>query len=173
MATTKISFEVQSFQAVRFIGKEVTVGKKNPVPDLWKSILHDGTNDLLQNLPDRVSPKGDTIGWMGEYNPKTKEFVYIAGIFAAADAVVPDGFAYRDIPDCLMGIGWIEGRTSQLEKGAHMKTEKIMRESGYEPDYSVVGISLEYYSFDKYATVEEDGKSTFTFGYYLPCKKTV
>lgn len=167
------SFEVQEFKAVRFIGKEVVVGKKNPVPDLWKSILKDGTNEILQGLPERVSPVGDTIGWMGEYNPQTKEFIYIAGIFADPDTNVPEGFSYRDIPDCLMGIGWIQGNTSKLEKGAHTKTEKIMRASGYAPDYSIVGISMEYYSFEEYAKIEEDGNNIFTFGYYLPCKKVV
>jgi len=169
----KISFEVQNFKAVRFIGKEVIVGRKNPVPDLWERMLTDGTNDFLQNLPQRVSPLGDTIGWMGDYNPQTKEFVYIAGIFAEPNANVPDGFSYRDIPDCLMGIGWIEGNTPELHKGAHVKTEKIMRANGYVPDYSIVGISMEYYSFHKYANVKEDGKNTFTFGYYIPCKKNV
>ncbi len=168
-----ISFEVQDFKAVRFIGKEVVVGKKNPVPDLWKSILKDGTNDFLQDLQGRVSPLGDNIGWMGEYNPQTKEFIYIAGIFAEPNAIVPEGFSYRDIPDCLMGIGWIKGNTSKLEKGAHSKTEKIMKANGYAPDYSIVGISMEYYSFEKYANIEEDGNNIFTFGYYLPCKKIV
>jgi predicted transcriptional regulator YdeE len=169
----KISFEVQNFKAVRFIGKEVIVGRKNPVPELWKKILNDGTNEFLQSMPERVSPIGDTIGWMGEYNPQSKEFTYIAGIFTKPDTIVPDGFSYRDIPDCLMGIGWIQGNTSHLEKGAHAKTEKIMRENGYEPDYSIVGISLEYYSFDKYANIKEDGNNTFTFGYFLPCRKNV
>lgn len=122
----KVDFEVQHFQAVRFIGKEVIVGKNNPVPELWNQILNDGTNDQLQSLPERVSPKGDTIGWMGEYNPQTKEFVYIAGIFAKPNAAVPGGFSYRDI-----------------------------------------------HSFEKYATIQEDGNSTFTFGYYLPCKRIV
>jgi predicted transcriptional regulator YdeE len=169
----KIYFEVQSFKAVRFIGKEVIVRKKNPIPDLWEKILNDGTNDFLQSLPERVSPLGDTIGWMGEYNPQTKEFIYIAGIFAKPNAIVPNGFSYFDIPDCLMGIGWIQGNTPHLEKGAHVKTEKIMRTNGYMPDYSIVGISMEYYSFNKYANIEEDGNDTFTFGYYLPCKKII
>lgn len=169
----KVSFEVQPFQAVRLIGKEVIVGRKNPVPELWEKILKDGTNDFLQNMPERVSPRGDTIGWMGEYNPRTKEFVYVAGIFARPSTIVPDGYSYRDIPDCFMGIGWIQGPTPQLEKGAHVKTEKVMRASGYVPDYSIVGISMEYYSFDKYASVEEDGNNIFTFGYYLPCKKVI
>ncbi len=169
----KISFEVQNFSEVRFIGKEVIVGKKNPVPELWNSMLKDGTNEFLQNMPERVSPMGDTIGWMGEYNPKTKEFTYIAGIFTKPHTQVPNGFSYRDIPDCLMGIGWIKGNTSQLEKGANVKTEKIMKENGYEPDYSIVGISMEYYSFDKYANIKEDGNNILTFGYLLPCKKVI
>ncbi len=168
-----ISFEVQDFKAVRFIGKEVVVGKKNPVPELWKAMLKDGTNEFLQGLPERVSPQGDTIGWMGEYNSQTKEFIYIAGIFAEPNSEVPEGFSYRDIPDCLMGIGWIQGNTSNLEKGAHSKTEKIMKANGCVPDYSIVGISMEYYSFEKYANIEEDGNNIFTFGYYLPCKKMI
>ncbi len=39
------------------------------------------------------------------------------------------------------------------------------------PDYSIVGISMECYSIDKYADIKEDGNNTFTFEYYLPCKK--
>jgi predicted transcriptional regulator YdeE len=169
----KISFEVQNFKAVRLIGKEVIVGKKNPVPELWEKMLNDGTNEFLQRMLERVSPIGDTIGWMGEYNPQTKEFTYIAGIFAKPNTIVPNGFSYRDIPDCLMGIGWIQGNTSHLEKGAHSKTEKVMKENGYMPDYSIVGISMEYYSFDKYANIKDDSNNTFTFGYFLPCKKIV
>ena len=69
----KTHLEIQDFKAIRFIGREVIVGKKNPVPDLWKKILNDGTKDLLQSLPDRVSPLGDMIGWMGEYNPQTRD----------------------------------------------------------------------------------------------------
>lgn len=168
---TDITFEVRAFEAVRMIGKEVIVGKQNPVPELWQHMLGDGSIDSLQALPGRVSPLGDTIGWMGEYQPKTKAFTYIAGVWAQPGTPPPAGFAYRDIPACLMGIGWITGKTSELEKGAHQKTEKIMRQQGYEPDYSVVGISMEYYSFDKYAAIKEDGRSLFTFGYFLPCRK--
>lgn len=45
----KISFEVQNFKAVRLIGKEVVVGKKNPVPELYSfdnyaNIKEDGNN---------------------------------------------------------------------------------------------------------------------------------
>ena len=166
-----ISFEVQNFKAVRFIGKEVIVGKENPVPKLWEKVLSDGTNDFLQSMPERLSPMGDTIGWMGEYNSQSKEFTYIAGIFSKPNTIVPSGFSYRDIPDCIMGIGWIQGNTSDLEKGAHSKTEKVMKENGYIPDYSIAAISMEYYLFDKYASIEENGDNVFTFGYFLPCKK--
>lgn len=46
-----------------------------------------------------------------------------------------------------------------------------MRAAGYVPDYSLVAISMEYYSYEKYAKIEEDGVNIFTFGYFLPCKK--
>jgi len=71
----------------------------------------------------------------------------------------------------MMGVGWIQGNTSNLENGAHSKTEKIMKENGYIPDYSEVAISMEYYSFDKYVNIEDNGNNIFTFGYFLPCKK--
>ena len=160
-----ITFEAIHFEAVRFIGKEVIVGEKNPVPKLWQTMSKDGTIDFLQNIRERVSPEGDTIGWMGDYNPKTKEFTYIAGIFAKPDTVVPDGYSYHDIPNCEMGIGWIQGKSSNIEKGAHGKTEKIMRASGYEPDYSIVGISMEYYSYEKFLKIEENDGNIVTFGY--------
>ncbi|WP_238902466.1 hypothetical protein [Clostridium sp. YIM B02506] len=73
----KISFEVKNFDSVRVIGKEVIVGKKNPVPELWRKMLSDGTNDFLQSMPERVSPMGDTIGWMGEYIHREKSLLIL------------------------------------------------------------------------------------------------
>lgn len=67
--------------------------------------------------------------------------------------------------------GRLAGKTwplPDLEKGAYTKTEKIMAKDGYSPDYGP-GFSMEYYSFEKYASVQE-GEGSYTFGYYLSCK---
>lgn len=163
-----LAFEAFPFGPVRFIGKEVQIGRKNLAPALWQAFLGDGSNALLQRLPERLSPEGDTIGYMGEYDGETKSYVYIAGVFTQPGTPVPEGFSFRDLPECLMGVCWITGDTPDLEKGAHAKTEKIMAKNGYGPDYGP-GFSMEYYSFKKYASVQE-GKGPYTFGYYLPCK---
>lgn len=167
---TDVSFEVTPFEPVLFIGKETVAGKDNLIKELWDEFLYKGGADFLTALPNQAIPNGDCAGWMGDYNEKTKEFTYIVGIFFKPGSPVPEGYVSREIPACLMGIGKIRGKTQHLEKGAHTKTEKVMRAAGYEPDYAP-GFSMEYYPYEKYGLIEDNGENTFEFHYYLPCKK--
>lgn len=170
---TSVSFEVFPFQPARFIGKACTAvsGKNNAViKELWDDFLYKGGKESLEAKPGVHSPKGDCAGWMGEYNAQAKAFTYIVGIFFDPGCDVPEGYTYRDVPACLMGVGKIRGKTQHLENGAHNKTVKAMQASGYEPDYSV-GISMEYYPYAQYGAVEDNGENEFEFHYYLPCKQ--
>lgn len=170
---TNVTFKAFPFPPARFIGKACTAvtGRKNPViKELWDDFLYKGGKEFLEQRPDIRSPKGDCAGWMGEYNAQTKEFTYIVGSFFEPGCDVPEGYTYRDVPACLMGVGKIRGKTQHLEGGAHNKTVKAMQADGYEPDYSV-GFSMEYYPYEQYGMVEDNGENELEFHYYLPCRK--
>lgn len=155
-----IRFEAVDFLPVRLIGLECVVAKGGNARKTWKQFRTDGANEQLQAMPQRVSPQGHQIGWMGDFNAETNTFVEIPGVFMQPETPVPEGFGYRDIPHCLMGICHISGENA--ERGAHNKAVKAMKAQGYEPDYSL-GFTMEYYA------PREDGKADFA--YYLPCKK--
>ena len=170
MKKFEVSFEAFPFEPARFIGKKCVVGKDSPVKQLWNDFLVNGGKEFIDSLPGRRPPFGDYAGWMGEYNAQTKESTYIVGAFFEPGSLVPDRYSYRDTPACLMGVGKIRGKTQHLERGAHNKTVKAMQAEGYEPDYSV-GFSMEYYPYEQYGAVEDNGENVLEFHYYLPCKK--
>ena len=163
--------ESVAFQAVEFgpywlIGRQTTVGQGKTAAPFVKTFRTDGSMQQLQALEGRVSPDGDLIIWMGEYDAQAKTFVEIPGILAQPGCEVPEGFAVRELPECLMGICTIRGKTRSLSRGAHGKLVRLMKEAGYEPDYSL-GFSMEYYSHEKYELKNE----IYEFAYYLPCRK--
>ena len=136
--STLIGLDVRPFPATRVIGKQVACGvgegAENPGPALWESMMKDGTLEFLVYLPDRATPDEDTVGWMGEYDPSSNTYTYIAGILARPGTQVPAGFVYRDIPACNMAIASIRGTDLHHDVyiGAHDHTARAMQERGYE-----------------------------------------
>jgi hypothetical protein len=169
-------YEVRRFPATRVIGRLVThtikAGAPNPVPGLWEAMSKDGSVNMLDRLPGKLPPERDTVGWMGEYDPATQGFTYIAGVLACPGTAVPEGYACRDVPECLMGIGWIRGRDEgeDLYYRAHEHTERVMKQAGLEVDEAAGGYSMEYYSYEHFGAPLAAGQKEIVLGYYLPCK---
>lgn len=166
MDITEERFEAVEFDEVLLIGKKTEVLQGRTATAFVKEFRSDGSNEHLQKLDNRVSPKGDIIIYMGEYDSQAKSFTEIPGIFAKPGCEVPAGYDYRVIPRCMMGIYTVSGKTRSLTRGAHNKLVKLMEQNGYAPDYSL-GFSMEYYSYEKY----EKKNDVYSFSYYLPCKK--
>jgi AraC family transcriptional regulator len=150
---------------VRMIGIHVLHGGgNNPVPSLWDQCFSGGTFKALEH----ISPVVDYwVGWMGDYNPATGRFSYIAGLLMPAGTEVPEGFDYRNLPPCVVGNGFINGDFSASDAFAHshdLTVEGIVK-NGYEPDYSQ-GWSAEAYARDLPFSAEEG-----TINYFCPCKK--
>ena len=103
---------------------------------------------------------------MGGYDPLTKTFTEIPGVFVPLGSEVREGFAIRELPKCTTGIANITSPTRNLTKGAHNKLVQLMDEAGYAPDCSY-GYSLEYYAYEQY----EKDNEVYTFSYWLPCKR--
>lgn len=172
-----VKFEVKQFSAARVIGKQVIhglkSGTKNPVPELWESMARDGILDYLKNMHERATQAPDTVGWMGDFNPETREFVYLAGVLTKPGTPVPEGYAYRDIPDCEMSIGWMQGSddNGDVYQGASECTAKARKEHGYEYDGSAGGFEMEYYSHARFYVPFEQGEKELIMDFYSPCRK--
>ena len=172
-----IGLEIRAFPATRVIGKQVTCGlgedAENPGPALWDSMFTDGSLEYLMNLPQRATPDRDNVGWMGEYDPASNTYIYIAGILAEAGTPVPSGYVYRDIPACEMAIAWIQGTDAghDVYIGAHDHTAKAMQERGYEYDPGAGGFEMEYHSHTRFTIPQARGDEFVVLGYYSPCRK--
>lgn len=166
MGKVSLTFEARAFGPVWLAGRETRVALGKTAARFVKAFRTDGSNAYLQKLPGRVSPEGDIILWMGGYDPLTKTFTEIPGVFVPLGSEVGDGFAIRELPKCTMGIANITGPTRNLTKGAHNKLVQVMDEAGYAPDYSY-GYSLEYYAYEQY----EKDNEVHMFSYWLPCKR--
>lgn len=164
MEKTSAEFRAADFGPVWLVGKKTVVRQGQTAVKFVKGFRTDGTNEYLQSLPGRVSPEGDIIIWMGEYDGETRSFTEIPGVFVKPGSVTMEEFDVRELPRCTMGICTITGKTRDLTRGAHNKLVKLMSTAGYQPDYSF-GFSMEYYSHEKY----EKDNDEYSFSYLLPC----
>lgn len=172
-----IKFEVKRFPATRLIGKMVRMSlgpeKGQEAVDLWSSMWQDGCMDYLENMTERLTKERYTVGWMGDYDLLGNTCVYIAGVLTKEGTTVPMGYISRDLPECLMSIGWIQGREEDgdLYKGAHDYVRQAMNEYGYEYDTAAGGYEMQYYSFQRFGVPRYVGEKILIMDYYSPCKK--
>ena len=155
-------FELPS---VRMIGiKVMNGGGENPVPALWDKCFKE---NAFQVLAEGSPVVNYWVGWMGEYNPATGQFAYLAGMLMPAGTKVPEGFDYRDLPPCLIGNGFVNGdfANGDVYTHSHDLTVGGIVQNGYEPDYTY-GWSAEAYALDLSFDAEEG-----TINYLCPCKK--
>ena len=172
-----IKFEVKKFPAVRLIGKQVKMsfepGGNKAADNLWSSMWQDGSMEFLLNNTERFTAERDTIGWMGDYDFSGSTCTYIAGVLTKAGTPVPAGYVSRDLPECLMGIGWIQGReeNADLYANAHEGMMQILKEYGYEYDALAGGYEMQYYSFPRFGVPRYVGEKILILDYCCPCKK--
>ena len=172
-----IKFEVKRVPAVRLIGKQVKMsfepGGNKAADNLWSSMWQDGSMEFLLNNTERFTAERDTIGWMGEFDSSGSTCIYIAGVLTKAGTPVPAGYVSRDLPECQMGVGWIQGReeAADLYAGAHGHMTQVMKEYGYEYDTSAGGYEMQYYSFLRFGAPRYMGEKILILDYCCPCKK--
>lgn len=85
------------------------------------------------------------------------------------DNPVPEGFQYRDLSACTVGMGWINGsfENGEVFTHSHDLTVDAINENGYKPDYSQ-GWSAEIYAKDLSFDATEG-----TINYICPCKSKI
>lgn len=172
-----IKFEVKRFPATRLIGKLVRISldpeKGQEAVNLWSSMWQDGSMEYLGSMPERLTKERDTVGWMGDFDLSGNTCEYIAGVLTKEGTTVPTGYVSRDLPECLMSIGWIQGREEDgdLYARAHDYVRQAMNEYGYEYDTAAGGYEMQYYSFQRFGVPRYVGEKILIMDYYSPCKK--
>jgi predicted transcriptional regulator YdeE len=180
MGTRLVHFKVGTFPKMRVIGKGVTLieGSVSPedstIEDLWERISQDGSLDLLAQLPGRVGPRGDMVGWMGDFHPPDMQFTYLAGALFEAGVEAPEGFIARDIQAGEMAVSRIQSTDGPEGGDIHIDASAInsraMKANGYEYDGSRGLYEMEYQSHEHYYAPLDRGEHPI-LDFYSPCKQ--
>jgi predicted transcriptional regulator YdeE len=167
-----VKIDFIDFGPARVLGKKIRTrvgGGNNPIPQFWMKCMEDGTFQTLEAMSEYMLDSS-YIGWEGEYDPISKEFSYIVGMFMKPDAPVPDGFTFRDLPACKMAIGWIKGKEPEIYMEGMDLTIKAIKEKGYDYD-NAEGYMIEVYTCERFGTPQSKGEKEVILDYYIPCKR--
>jgi predicted transcriptional regulator YdeE len=179
MGAKLLKFEVINFPNVRLLGKSIIVPldigiNDHIIEDLWKIIKENGSLDYLLNMTNKLVEDKDYVGWMGNFNPGDKQYTYIAGVLFDSEIEVPKEYEYRDITNCEMAIGWLQGTSDDESGDIHVDGSSIisgaMKENGYEYDGKNGFFEMEYYSYERFQIPEKQGKEVI-LDFYSPCKR--
>jgi AraC family transcriptional regulator len=157
--------EFTALPATRMIGiKTINGGGENPVPALWETCFRE---NAFAGLDRRKAVMPYWVGWMGEYQPESGTFTYLAGQLMPEGTEVPEGFDYRDLPSCLLANGFINGDFENGDVFAHSHELTLggIAANGYEPAYAY-GWSAEAYAYDLSFEATEG-----TLNYFCPCQQ--
>ena len=73
----------------------------SPIPRFWTE-YHAKHHCTADALPQIVRT---TVAWIAEYDPPTKQYTYMIGVFCPAGTPVPEGFDHRDLEPALLAHG--------------------------------------------------------------------
>jgi len=179
MGAKLVKFLVKPFPKTRVIGKSVIqkidVGMEDrTIEDLWERMAKDGSLDFLSKFPNKVTSDGDTVGWMGDFQPGDDHYTYLAGIWVEADTPAPEGYVHRDILECEMAIAWIQETEDEEGGNIHANASdhinQAIAENGYQYDGSNGFFEMEVYSFERFRIPEKHGGKVI-LDFYSPCKR--
>ena len=180
MGAKLVKFNVETFPKMRVIGKSVGLIEggvsleDQSIEGLWAGLAQDGSLEVLAQLPGRVGPEGDWVGWMGDFHPPDMHFIYLAGTLFHPDVEAPQGFIGRDIEAGEMAVSWIQGSDDAEGGDLHRDASAInggaMGARDFEYDGSRGLYEMEYQSHDRYYTPLEHGEQPM-LDFYSPCKK--
>ncbi|MCU0520952.1 MAG: GyrI-like domain-containing protein [Anaerolineae bacterium] len=180
MGTKLVEFKVEMYPKMRVIGKGVVLveGEMKPedhqIEDLWESMARDGSFDILAQLPGHVGPKGDMVGWMGDFHPPDMHFTYVAGALFEPSVEAPEGYLSRDIEAGEMAVSRLQNTEGPEGGEMHAAASGIngqeMAAHGYEYDGSRGLYEMEYQSHELFYIPLERGEQP-VLDFYSPCKK--
>jgi len=170
---TKVSTE--TLPALRFIGKRCGDNPAYFVPK-WREWFANGWFQKLDGLPSPENIENGYIGLMG-CSGTMEDFEYWIGVFVKAGTPVPEGYAYADIPEGIVGVCWLKGREDNGEifgETVHELCVNKLRENGFvslREDFKGAGKVwnwfFERYNCPRYTEKDADGEVILDYGVYI------
>lgn len=164
----EITFE--EFGPYRFLGKSVyaRAGAEQSgqiFGSLWENSAW--VFEKLDSMKEYATEETNNAALItgDKYDEEKQLLGYTVGRFMRADAPVPEGMDFFDLPAMYVAKGWVTGEFDDMIGSAEGLTmEAIDRQTEYQATWQVVA---EVYSKE---TVAEEGACS-TLGYYIGCKK--
>jgi hypothetical protein len=166
----------EHFPDLRFIGKRYTNDDRSDggFGKQWGEWMS-GNKFIAMKRAVQVSPFiDDTIGLMTMRGDMTG-FTYWIGLFFPAGTNVPEEYDYLDLPESIIGIGWVYGN---LENGEifggppHEAVCKKIEENGIGTFRNDITDNDTYCFFERYncprfTEKDENGNVTLDYGNYI------
>ena len=165
--------------SVRMIGKRYTNSDRNEFGSyshLWEEWFANGWFNELEKLPMPEGVEKGYIGLMG-CAETMDDFEYWIGAFFEADADVPEGYKYVDIPESIVGVCWVKGREDNGEifgENVHNMCLNKLRDNGFvriREDFKgsdkIWHWFFERYNCPRYTEKDEDGEVILDYGIYI------
>lgn len=179
MGSKLISFGIIRFPGAVLIGRVIPVREPmaeddTRMQDLWAQMARDGSLEALRRLPGRFSPDDTTAGWMGDFDPPSGAFNYLAGVLCRPGTCAPEGYCARAILPGLLAVGRLletEGdEGSELHAAASGQVSRARDAAGYAYDPSRGLWEMETYPSDAFYGALARGERV-SIDFYTPCTK--
>lgn len=168
-----LSVEFLEFGPYRAVGKEIrTKAMSQDISALWVSSFSDGTYEKLLELKEYIIPQklgNEYVSCVSEPDGKGG-FSYLVGMIMKQGTPVPEGFNFRDIPECIAIKTEIQGEEYDIYKNEYILTCEAVKKQGYNVDYDNF-FAFEVYTDEKFGIPKNNGEKTLILDYYLTCKK--
>lgn len=178
MAFTITNTYKETFPALRFIGKRYTNenrtdgGFGNEWGEWWANDRFTQLKEAAATAPHDES----TIGLMTMRGDMT-DFTYWIGLFFPAETAVPEGYGHIDLPESIIGVGWVCGSEENGEIFGAPPHEAVCKEienkkiGSFRDDIAGEGSDtycfFERYNCPRFTEKDENGNVTLDYGNYL------
>lgn len=164
-----IKFEIVALPLLKLVGKEIRYGmdehmKVNKLPGFWDQCFK---NNIFAPLEAQAGCVYDAayVGVMTDWERGDGNFSYIVGMLMKTDAVVPDGYAFRELSPTEAALSWIKGDdTTDVYAGAHGLTENALKDAGR--GCKKMKWLMELYNCPRFTNPDENGQ--IVLDYYIP-----
>ncbi len=165
----------QKLPANRFIGKKY--GDSDRVGggfgSQWGEWFNNGWFSIVENLAgddkSLIENYEDANAYLGYMRWKDGEpFEYWIGMFKPEGTAVPEGFEFIDIPESMLGVGWLYGPESDIYGKEHLCAEKCV-ENGYKiiPDEKGAYWFFERYVCPRFTSPDDKGNLVLDICHFI------
>lgn len=161
----------ESIPQVKLIGRRLTNNDRDETGTFaryWQQSFREGWFDILKECKGLPGISNDYLGAMRMTGESGDSFEYWIGMFRAADAEVPAGFEWVEIPTGEVGVCWLYGsdKTGELySMEASNLSMDALKEQGWS--FAETGWFFERYNCPRFTVPDEKGNVILDICAYL------